>query len=66
MQQGEPVQLLVRPEEAARMLNVGRSTLYELLASGEIKSVKIGRSRRVAVESLRQWVARLTSEQEAA
>ena len=29
-------QLLVTPEEAARRLSVGRTTIYELMASGEL------------------------------
>ncbi|MGO9148194.1 MAG: helix-turn-helix domain-containing protein [Acidimicrobiales bacterium] len=35
--------LLVTPEEAARRLSVGRTTIYELMASGELQSVNIGR-----------------------
>jgi predicted DNA-binding transcriptional regulator AlpA len=32
-------QLLVTPEEAARRLSVGRTTIYELMASGQLQSV---------------------------
>lgn len=49
--------LLVRPTEAAELLGVSRSKIYELLASGELPSVKIGKSIRVPVEELRQWVS---------
>ncbi len=52
-------QLLVTPEEAARRLSLGRTTLYQLIASGEIHSVIIGRSRRVPVSELCSYVARL-------
>ncbi len=52
-------QLLVTPEEAARRLSVGRTTVYELLASGELRSVSIGRCRRVPVSELCSYVARL-------
>ncbi len=51
--------LLVTPEEAARRLSVGRTTIYELMASGELQSVNIGRCRRVPVSSLSQFVNRL-------
>ena len=52
-------QLLVTPEEAARRLSVGRTTVYELLASGQLHSVSIGRCRRVPVSELCSYVARL-------
>ena len=49
--------LLLRPNEAAERLAVGRSKLYELIAAGEVPSVKIGRSLRVPAAALEQWVA---------
>ncbi|WP_405413637.1 helix-turn-helix domain-containing protein [Streptomyces rubiginosohelvolus] len=44
-------------EEAARRLGVGRTTMYALIASGEIGSVLIGRLRRVPVEALATYLA---------
>lgn len=32
----------------AKILSVSRSTVYELLRTGELKAVRIGRSRRVS------------------
>ena len=52
-------QLLVTPVEAARRLSVGRTTIYELMSSGELQSVNIGRCRRVPVSSLSSFVSRL-------
>ena len=49
--------LLLRPNEAAELLGVGRSTIYALLASGDVPSVRVGRSVRLPLEALRQWVA---------
>ncbi len=37
------------------MLNLSRSYVYELLASGEIPSVTIGRCRRIRREALERW-----------
>jgi len=37
-------------------LSVSRTTLYELLASGAIESIYIGRSRRVPVDALHDFV----------
>ncbi len=48
--------LLVRPSEAAEMLGLGRSKVYAMLASGELPSVRIGKSVRVPTEALRLWV----------
>lgn len=47
---------LCRPEVAARLIDVSRSKIFEMLASGELPSLKIGRSRRVPIEALRRWV----------
>lgn len=44
-------------EEAARRLGVGRTTMYALIASGEVRSVLIGRLRRVPVEALDTYLA---------
>jgi excisionase family DNA binding protein len=48
--------LLLTPEEAARALRVGRNKVYELIASRELPSVKLGRCRRIPVDALRQFV----------
>ncbi|WP_353813861.1 helix-turn-helix domain-containing protein [Agromyces sp. SYSU T00266] len=49
--------LLYSPDAAARLLGVGRSTVYELLADGTIPSLKIGRARRIRREALEAFVA---------
>ena len=48
--------------EVARMLVIGRSKVYELLYSGELKSVKIGAARRVRYSDLRDYVRYLDDE----
>lgn len=53
--------LLYPPEEAAQRLTISRSQLFELLARGEIKSVKIGRLRRIPHDELTAYVERLRS-----
>jgi excisionase family DNA binding protein len=52
--------LLLTIEAAAELLSLGRTTVYELVATGELASVKIGRSRRVSYESLRRFAERLS------
>lgn len=44
-------------EEAASQLRIGRSTMYELIATGEVGSITIGASRRIPAEDLRAYVA---------
>lgn len=51
--------LLLTPEEAAEVLAISRTRLYELLRRGELKSVKIGKVRRVSVRELEAYVERL-------
>ena len=45
--QTEGTQKLLSAEELARELGVGRTTAYNLLWSGQIPSMKIGRLRKV-------------------
>jgi excisionase family DNA binding protein len=48
--------LLLRPQECAQALGLGRSKVYELIANGELPSITIGRSRRIPLDALREWV----------
>ena len=48
--------LLLRVEEVQEALGLGRSKTYELIASGELPVVRIGRCVRVPAEGLRLWV----------
>ena len=50
--------LLLTIVDAARVLSVGRTTMYELVGAGEIEVVHIGRSARVPVAALEQFVER--------
>ena len=49
--------LLVRVEEAAQILSLSRSTIYEMLGSGELPSVRRGSARRIPVAALHAWIA---------
>lgn len=53
------VPLLYRPEDAAAVLGIGRSKLFQIIRAGEIETVQIGRSRRVPAQALNDYVARL-------
>jgi excisionase family DNA binding protein len=42
--------------EVAQMLRIARSRAYELVGTGEIPSVRIGRSVRVSRKELDRWL----------
>ena len=54
--------LLLRIEEAAKQLGIGRSLMYRLVMSGAIESVRLGRLRRIPAECLGEHVRRLRDE----
>lgn len=56
--------LLLTAPEAARALGISRSKLYQLLRDGEIRSVRIGRSRRVPWDALGAYVNSLAEPEE--
>ena len=51
--------VLLTPKEAAAALGIGRSKLYQLLASGRLTSVQIGTCRRVPVAAVEEFVRSL-------
>ena len=48
--------LLLKISEAGEMIGVGRSRMYEMVYTGEIPSIRIGKSIRIPVDALRKWV----------
>jgi excisionase family DNA binding protein len=53
--------LLLTVNEAAALLGIKRTKLYELLAAGSLASVRIGTSRRVPVAAVEGYVDALLS-----
>jgi excisionase family DNA binding protein len=53
--------LLVSVEEAAALLSLGRTVTWALVRKNELRSVKVGKTRRVVVASLQEYVERLAS-----
>lgn len=51
-----PMKLLLTISEATHVLAISRSKLYELLNSGHLQSVHIGRSRRIRMTDLEEFV----------
>jgi excisionase family DNA binding protein len=61
-----PERVLLTVEEAAQRLCIGRTLMFKLVKAGEIASVTIGRLRRVPESAVRDYAARLATQNEAA
>lgn len=53
--------MLLTPAEACDSLGIGRTVYFQLVKEGRLRTVTIGRSRRVTVEALAEFVASLTA-----
>jgi excisionase family DNA binding protein len=63
---GEEEPLIVRPKVACRLLSVGETRLYELIANGEIESFRDGGSRKITTRSIHAYIERLLNQAQAA
>lgn len=54
---------LLTVTEAAEILKLGRTLVYELVLRGELKSIKIGRARRIPVSALDEFIAQQVRDQ---
>jgi excisionase family DNA binding protein len=57
------VRELIRVEEAARRLSIGRTRMFALIREGVIESVKLGRLRRVPADAVTAYIAELRKAQ---
>lgn len=48
----------------SRILSVSRSTVYQLLKSGELKAVRVGRVRRVSQNQLVEYIMKLEEKED--
>jgi excisionase family DNA binding protein len=58
--------LLVTVVDVATMLSIGRTVAWELVRTRTIRSVKIGRTRRVPMTALQEYVAQLIASDDVA
>lgn len=58
-----PARVLLTVEEAAEQLHIGKTKTYALVKTGELESVLIGRLRRIHIDAIRVYAARLVSQQ---
>ncbi len=57
-----PIRALYDVTEAMALLNLSRSQIYELIRSGRLLTVMVGRRRLVPAEAITAYVALLVSE----
>lgn len=50
------IPLLVTVKQAAELLGIGRTTVYELIEAGELRSVKRGSSRRIPLKAIHDYI----------
>nr|WP_293856988.1 helix-turn-helix domain-containing protein [Sphingomonas sp. SCN 67-18] len=51
--------MCVRVERAIRMLGIGKTKLYELIAEGELEAIRIGRRTLIMQSSIDDFIQRL-------
>lgn len=56
------VPVMFSPIEAAKILSVSRSQVYVLLREGQLKSLKLGRSRRISENQMIAFIQKLERE----
>jgi excisionase family DNA binding protein len=53
--------LLLRPEEVAELIGIGRTKVFALMRTGQLESVRIGTCRRIPTSAVFEYVQRLRS-----
>ncbi|MFF4370422.1 excisionase family DNA-binding protein [Streptomyces sp. NPDC001594] len=62
----DPTLVLLKVEEAARRLQIGRTTCFALIRNGELESLLVGGLRRVPADAPAAYLARRRAERQAA
>jgi hypothetical protein len=63
---GDDEVLVVSPRRAQHLLDVGHTRLYQLIAARELESYCEGRSRKITLRSIKQYIERQLGKPEAA
>jgi excisionase family DNA binding protein len=58
MQSSTPEPLLLRVNDAAKLLGVGVTKIYDLMRRRELSFVKIGRSTRIELTAIQDFIDR--------
>ena len=55
--------LAVGPNDAAKLIGIGHSKFWQILARGEIPSIKVNNRRLILVSDLEAWLIKLRDQQ---
>lgn len=56
-------QVLLRPEQVAKMAAIGRTLVWRELMSGRLRSIKVGKRRLVPAQAVSEWIDRMIEEE---
>jgi excisionase family DNA binding protein len=56
--------LLLTVDESCEMLHLSRPIVYQLINSGQLRSIKIGKARRIPIDGLRSYIQGALDSQE--
>ncbi len=51
---------LLKVMDVSNLLQIGRSSVYELIRSGQLPTVKIGRATRIPAVGIDEWLVNVT------
>lgn len=60
LDQRQDIPAFSTPEQLAKRYGVGRTKIFEWLGSGQIRSIKLGRARRIPRAAVEEFEATLT------
>lgn len=53
----QPERRTRRPEEVGRILGIGRNTVYELIRTGQLRSINVGRKILIPLTAIDEFLA---------
>lgn len=57
----DSMETFLRSGDVAELLCISRSRVYRMVASGSLRSIRVGRSVRISTEALEEWIKRSLS-----
>ena len=48
---------MLKVDDVAALLKLGRTKVYQLVAEGELPAVRIGKVLRISAEALQKWLS---------
>lgn len=61
--EGAVIRKLLTIDEAAQAMSLGRSLMYKLVRTGQVRSIKICDCRRIEVEALEEFIKQQLAQQ---